>query len=67
MHLNTTYNEECGFPLCRDRGFYEMDAPVKLVRELLKDLEAQYDGKHLDAILIPGDLVIHDLALKNPS
>ena len=42
-----------------------MDGPIKLIEAMLEDLDEQYEGKHLDAILITGDFVLHDLAKKD--
>ena len=65
IHLNTTYSEGCGSPLCRERGEYNMDGPIKLLDAMLDDLEEQYEGTHLDAILLSGDFVMHNIAERN--
>jgi hypothetical protein len=65
IHVNTTYSEGCGYPLCRERGEYKMDGPIKLIEAMLDDLKEQYEGTHLDAILLTGDFVLHDLAEKD--
>lgn len=65
IHLNITYNSDCGYPLCLDRGTYKTDASVGSVANMLEDMLDQYQGKQLDAILITGDFVIHDKAIEN--
>ncbi len=53
IHLNLSYSEGCGFPICRDLGWYQLDPPLSTVNLLLDDLNDHYDN--IDAIMVLGD------------
>ena len=65
IHINTTYNEGCGFSLCNILGRYGADPPAKLFETMLADLKTIYKG--IDAVLISGDIAAHGLAPKDGS
>lgn len=46
-----------------------MDAPIKLVDTVLKDLKYYYDtaSEKVDAVLIAGDFVVHGLSNSDPN
>ena len=65
IHINTTYNEGCDFPLCNSLGIYGLDPPARLLERMLIDLKQTY--KEIDAVLISGDMAAHGLAFKDGS
>jgi hypothetical protein len=44
-----------------------MDSSEVLVKSILEDMERDTNGEPLDAIMITGDFVMHDMSEKNTS
>ena len=70
IHLDPDYSENCGFVMCYDKGFYEKDSPQALLDIVLEDMYFNYHDfqenvnstNKLDAIIVTGDTVVHDLS-----
>ncbi len=73
IHLDPTYDEKCGFPLCMDRGRKgSKGSPPALLEAMLNDMRDTFhdetlNGTKIDAIILTGDLLLNSLSSTNYS
>ena len=56
----------CSLP-CFELLEYGQDSPVPLFSRMLQDANKTYGNDNVDAVIISGDLVVHGLAVSDPT
>jgi len=67
IHLDLAYESTCSL-LCKNKGFYGEDPPLKLLESAVKDMGKKFkEEEAFDLIIVTGDLVVHGLASSDPA